>query len=245
MIDSASGYASGMTATKVRNGEQRNEQPGRGRGVALGALVGVLVLVVVAAVVVRGASFSWPNPFGESHKENPNAVVLAELVKQSKYVAASGRFQTVIDSQEDANFLPDALKGSHEVFIAEGDVDGSVEFGGLTEDAITVSPEGDSVTVHVPPAQLGKPALDTAATRLVFRERGLIDRFGEALGGGDPTNQQALYQRAEQKIADAAAKSELTQRTEENTEKFLTSLFEGMGYKQVHVIFDGPKAADR
>jgi Protein of unknown function (DUF4230) len=208
-------------------------------------LVGIAIVVVLVGVASRVANFGLRNPFAETTHENPNAVVLAELREQSRYVAASGRFQTVIDTEQDADYLPDVLKGSREIFIAEGDVDGWTEFGGLSEDAVQVSPDGKSLTVHIPPAQLSPPRLDTGATRLVSRERGILDRVGDALGGGDPGNQQALYQRAEQKITEAAQRSELTQRTEENTEKFLRSLFEGMGYTDVKVVFDGTKAANR
>jgi hypothetical protein len=229
-----------MVATKTR----REGHEGRAFNV-LTIAVAALLVVVAAVVVLRLAGVSLPNPFAETHTENPNAVVLAQLRNQSKYVAATARFQTLIDAQEDAQFLPDALKGSRELFIAEGDVDGSVDFGRLAEDAIQVSPDGQTLTVHVPPAQLGRPRIDTNATRLLSRERGLLDRLGEALGGGDPTNQQALWQRAEQKIGEAAARSELTQRTEENTAMFLRSLFGGLGYREVKVVFDGPTTGER
>jgi hypothetical protein len=225
----------------------RQERQGkRERGVSfLTVIIAAVVVLVAAVVVLRLADVGLPNPFSETEKENPNAVVLAELRDQTRYVAATGRFQTVIDSQQDADFLPDALKGSREVFIAEGEVDGSVDLAGLTEDAIQISEDGKVLTVHVPPAQLSKPRLDTDKTRLVSRDRGLIDRLGDALGGGDPTNQQALYARADQKIADAAAQSDLSRKTEENTVTFLRSLFSGLGYQDVKIVFDGPTAEQR
>lgn len=245
-----------MTATHARRSDRRRRRDeerdrgerrrgvGRSIGAVLAALaLGVLALVIAGVVLVRRVGL--PDPFAETTKENPNAVVLAELRNQSRYVAASARFQTVIDTTQDADYLPDVLKGSREIFIAEGDVDGWVDLGKLPEGAVQVSPEGDTVTVHVPPAQLGDPRIDPAATQLVSRERGLIDRVGDALGGGDPTNQQALYKRAAEKITAAAERSELRARTEENTEKFIRSLFSGMGYRDVKVVFDGPRAQDR
>jgi hypothetical protein len=227
-----------MTVSNARSPQRRGTP-------LLVVLVGVVVVAVAGVVLLRLVDVGVPNPFSETAKENPNAVVLAELKDQSRYVAASARFQTLIDSEQDADFLPDALKGSRELFIAEGEVDGSVELSGLTEDDLKVSENGEVLTVHVPPAQLSRPRIDPDATRLVSRERGLLDRLGDAVGGGDPTNQQALYQRAEQKITEAAQRSELTQRTEENTEKFLESLFEGLGYREVKVVFDGPRAEQR
>jgi hypothetical protein len=221
-------------------------KPRRGRGLSAVAFVIAAVLLVAAAVVVlKLADIGLTNPFSETARENPNAVVLAELRDQSRYVAASGRFQTLIDSVQDADYLPDALKGSRELFVAEGEVDGSVDLAGLTEADIKVSEDGKVLTIYVPPAQLGRPRIDPDATRLVSRERGIFDRLGDALGGGDPSNQQALYQRAEQKISEAAARSELSKRTEENTTKFLQSLFGGLGYQDVRVVFKGQTAEQR
>src|SRR3954447_21786946 len=86
----------------------------------------VLAVASIVALVALLIAFtplelpSLPNPFSETKKENPNAVVLAELRDQSRYVAASGRFQTVIDQEEDADYLPDVIKGQRLVFIAEG-----------------------------------------------------------------------------------------------------------------------------
>src|SRR5688572_29053917 len=118
------------------------------RGISLIAVVVAVALVAIALfVVLRLAGVGLTNPFSETTKENPNAVVLAELRDQSRYVAASARFQTVIDSEQDADYLPDALKGSRELFIAEGDVDGSVEFSGLTENDLQVSEDGQVLTV--------------------------------------------------------------------------------------------------
>src|SRR2546430_16273322 len=106
-----------MTATRLLRGP-RGQARGRIATAAL-VVVGALVLLAGAAVVVRGAHFDLPNPFAETHRENPNSVVLAQLRDQSRYVAATARFQTSIDTEEDANYLPDAIKGSHETFIAE------------------------------------------------------------------------------------------------------------------------------
>jgi hypothetical protein len=235
------------TRTRERQADRRAARAAerrtlRGRLVALAA--GTFVVIVVALLAMRVMNVEFPNPFSETKKENPNAVVLAELRNQSRYVSASGRFTTIIDSEQDADYLPDFLKGSHELFVAEGEVEGWTEFSSLTEDAIQVSEDGKSITVHVPAAQLSAPRIDPNATRLVSRDRGLLDRFGEMLSNGDPTDQQALNQRAEQKIREAAEKSELPGRAQDNSNRFLKSLFEGLGYDNVTIIVDGQNPAN-
>jgi hypothetical protein len=206
-------------------------------------VVAVVGIVVVLMLVFLLRPFGVSNPFTEERTERPNSVVLAQLIDESRYVAASGQFQTVLDVEQDTPWVPGFVKGERSVFIAEGDVEGSVDFSKLTEDAIQVSPEGDHVTVHVPQPQLSPPRLDPQDTRLVSRDRGIVDRVGDALsatGGGD---QQALYQRAEQKVAEAAEVSDLRARSRQNTEQFLRSLLEGLGYEHVEVVWDGADPA--
>jgi hypothetical protein len=207
--------------------------------------VAALVLVGVVALVLWISPWKLGDRFGEQRTEHPNAVVLAELVDQSRYLAASGRFQTLLDVEKDTQWLPDVIKGERSLFVAEGDVEGSVDLSGLTEDSIKVSADGKTVTVHLPAPQLSRPRLDPDRTRLVSRDRGLVDRVGDALGGGNAGNQQELYQRAEQKVAEAADESDLRERTRQNTEQFLRSLLKGLGYEQVVVVFDGADPAGR
>jgi hypothetical protein len=214
--------------------------PARVMTAAVVAVVGIVVVVMLVALL---RPFGWSNPFSAQRTERPNSVVLAQLIDESRYVAASGTFQTVLDVEEDTPWVPGFVKGERSVFIAEGNVEGSVDFSKLTEDAIQASPDGEHVTVHVPQPQLSPPRLDPAATRLVSRDRGIVDRVGDALsatGGGD---QQALYQRAQQKVAEAAEVSDLRARSRQNTEQFLRTLLQGLGYKQVDVVWDGADPA--
>jgi hypothetical protein len=197
--------------------------------VAVGAvgLVGLLV-----------ASLALPNLFGTTTKEQPNAVVLAQIDDLSNYQAATGRFQTIVDVDEDANLLPDWVKGEHKVLAAEGDVAASVDFSHLDDGAIVVGDDGKRVTVHVPSPTLDAAQLDRSSTRVIARDRGVLDRLDDALTSGNPSDDTALYSRAEDKLGEAAAQSDLRRRAEDNTRDFLTDLFHDAGYQDVTVVFD-------
>jgi hypothetical protein len=193
-----------------------------------GAVVAVLLFV----------SLALPDLFGTTTREQPNAVVLAQLEDLAQYQAASGRFQTLVDVEQDANLLPDWVKGERTVLAAEGDVAAAVDFSDLGEGALEISPDGASVVVHLPPPSLQPAHLDRGATRVVARDRGVLDRIDDALTSGNPTKDEDLYVRAEDKLADAAAQSDLRRRAEENTSRLLTDLLTDAGYEQVTVVFD-------
>ncbi len=212
----------------------------RGRGLLL-----VVPLVAAAFGVALAATLVGllQNPFGTTVHEEPNAVVLARLEDLSRYEAATGRFETLVDQEQDANLLPDWVKGERTVLSAEGDVEAYVDLGDLDAGAIEVSADGNEVTVHLPPPTLQDPRLDLSTTRVISRDRGLVDRVDDALTGGNPSADEALFARAEEKLAEAAAQSDLLSRAERNTTTLVTDLLTAAGFEGVTVVYDGVVAA--
>ncbi|HEX7444554.1 MAG TPA: DUF4230 domain-containing protein, partial [Acidimicrobiales bacterium] len=78
------------------------------------------------------------------------------------------------------------------------------------------------------------------ATRVIARDRGLLNRVGDAVTGANPVDDQHLYQRAAEKLSDAAAQSDLRNRAETNTEQFLRDTLKSAGVDDVTVVFDAP-----
>jgi len=118
-------------------------------------------------------------------------------------------------------------------------VDAYVDFAGIGDGAVVVSPDGKSVTINLPAPQLEKPSLDVDKSYTFAEDKGIANKIGD-LVGSDANKQQQLYQLAEQKIAAAADESELRERAEKNTRAMLESLIKGLGYERVTVNFAAP-----
>jgi len=216
---------------------------------AVRAHVGGLVLAVVGiggivVAVLLVASVALPNLLGSTTSEQPNAVTLARIQDLARFQAATGHFQTIVDVDNHANYLPDWVKGEHKVLAAEGDVAATVDLTGLDGDAIEISADGRQATIHLPAPTLQGAQLDRSATRVIARNRGMLDRVDDALTSGNPSSDDALYGRAEEKLSEAATQSDLSRRAEENTTKMLTGLLTGAGFDQVTVVYDAPQPSD-
>ncbi|MFF5209721.1 DUF4230 domain-containing protein [Streptosporangium sp. NPDC000396] len=198
-------------------------------------LAGLLVAVILLVVGGRLA-WSWLNPFGESTIDRSQPVLLQSIHNLSRFEAATGNFQVVVDLEKDAAFLPDAVKGSRTLFIGAGGVDAYVDFGGLATGALTVSPDRREVTVRLPHAQLEKPNLDNKRSYVYAQQRGLFDRVQDFLSSS-PGDQQELYVLAEKKIAEAAQASDLRTRADQNTKAMLRGMLETLGFDKVTVKF--------
>lgn len=212
----------------------------RSAGRAFGAIMalGVMGAALVVAVMLM-ASISSLNPFATTRTEHQDSVVMTKIKDLSKFEAASGRFTTIVDQETDTK-LPGWATGERVVLDAEGDVSASVDLSQLPTDAIQLSEDGKSAVVHVPAPVLDEPRLDPDATRVVARQQGVLNRLGSAVTGSNPVDDQALYQRAAEKLSDAAGQSDLQDRARANTEKFLQQTLASSGVTDVTVVFDAP-----
>jgi len=222
----------------------RTAAPRAGRGLLGGAVrvVAVVLAVLLGWVGVHHLGDLMPgfgNPFATRQVDRTGPAVLKALDDLHQYQAATGSYQVMVDLEKDARYIPSFLKGERTLFLAQGSVDAGVDFSGLGPGAVTVNPD-HSVTITLPHATLSKPVLDTDASHVVDRDRGLLDRLGSVFSDS-PTGEQALYAAAEPKLQAAADASGLVARADQNTTQMLTTFLAGLGFDHVNVVFqDNP-----
>lgn len=215
------------------------EKPHWGRRLLV--FIGVMGLLVAAVVGLSAINIlpKLRNPFATETTDRSSPVLLQSIQDLSHYVGAQGNFEVLVDLQENKRYVPDIFFNERTLFVGVGSVDAYVDFSGIGEESVIVSPDGTSVEIKLPAAQLEKPSLNTDASYVFAQERGLINAIGD-LVGNDPNKQQQLYQLAEQKIAEAAERTELRSRAEQNTKLMLESLVRGLGFERVTVTFAAP-----
>lgn len=210
-------------------------------GRSLGRWIGIAVALLAFGVVLLPRLGGWlgdlGNPFTTRSVDRSQPALLKALENLSEYRAASGTFEVIVDVEKDAKFVPSAIRGQRVVLIAHGTVDAGVDLGKL--DDRTVSLVDKRVYITLPHATLSPARLDLAKTRIFERNRGLLDRLGDALGDGTGDD-SGMYTLAEQKLAAAAAESDLLTRAEENTTTMLRNLMRPLGFEEVTVTFADP-----
>lgn len=201
------------------------------------AIVAVILVLGALAVVGRLPSL---NPFATETKDRSQPVVLKSIARLSEYRAATANLQVIVDVERDAKYLPDFLKGERTLFVAAGNVDAKVDFRELKGSAIQVSKDRRSATLTLPAPQLGEARVDPARSRVVTRERGLLDRAGGVFEDS-PTGDRQLFVLAERKLLEAArADPSLLRAARRNTVDTLTGLLRGLGFTRVTIRFSAP-----
>jgi hypothetical protein len=197
----------------------------------------VLVLVVLFAGLRLAVLPGLRDVFGTETHDRSGPALLESLQDMSRYDAASGNFQVVVDLEKDAKYLPDAIRGTRTLYVGAGTVEAYVDLGSLAKKDVTVDADRTTATLRLPHAFLGKPALDPNRSYAVSKQRGLLDRLGDFFSD-NPDSEQAVQKLAVKHIGDAAKDSELTKRAEENTTGMLDGLLRSLGFKEVTVRYD-------
>jgi hypothetical protein len=210
--------------------------PGRVPGwvKVLGAVV--LLLAVLFAGIRLSVLPGLKDLFGTETRDRSGPALLESIQDISRYEAASGNFQVVVDLEKDARFLPDAVRGSRTLYVGAGTVDAYVDLGALAKEDVVVDEDRTSATLRLPHARLGTPALDPERSYAVSKQRGLLDRLGD-LFSDNPNSEQAVQKLAVRHIGDAAEESGLTARAETNTTDMLEGLLRSLGFEKVRVTY--------
>ncbi|MFS4096940.1 DUF4230 domain-containing protein [Streptomyces sp. AF1A] len=200
----------------------------------------VAALVLVLAVLFAGIRLTVlpgiRDLFGTQTHDRSGPALLKSLQDMSRYDAASGTFQVVVDLEKDSRYLPDAIRGTRTLYVGAGTVDAYVDLGQVGERDVSVNGDRTFAALRLPHARLGRPALDPDHSYAVSKQRGLLDRIGD-LFSDNPGSEQAVQKLAVRHIGDAARGSGLTARAETNTTGMLQGLLRSLGFKQVRISY--------
>jgi Protein of unknown function (DUF4230) len=201
--------------------------------VVVGAIVAVAALLVVLSAVRLLPQLR--NPFSTQTTVRSQPPLLKSITSLSRYEAASGSFQVVVDLSRQVAFLPSFLAGSQTLFIGAGTVIAYVNFAGLKGSAITVS-AGDSVTIRLPRAQLEPAVLNVKQSYVFAEQEGVVNRIATFFAG-NPNSQQAVYIAAQDRINAAARASPLRADAQRNTTAMLDDMLASLGYRHIAVVY--------
>jgi hypothetical protein len=92
---------------------------------------GIVFAVIVAACLgLRAVHLlpSFSNPFADRTTDRSQPVLLQSMRDLSRYVAADGTFQVIVDLQQDKDNIPDFLINRRILFVGSGTVEEYVDF---------------------------------------------------------------------------------------------------------------------
>jgi hypothetical protein len=194
-------------------------------------LTPLLILVILAVITLGGISATWHTVnnllAGRMIIKPDQPSVIVEVRKLGRLETASYTVEKVIEGGDTrGNPILDALLGDRLLFIAHGDVIAGVDLSNLTEQDVSISSDGRSVTVRLPPAQILSHRLDNDLSRVYDRSTGLLTK-------GDPNLETRVRQEAERQILAAACQGGILDRARENAQSQVQTLLQLTNFSAV------------
>jgi len=205
----------------------------------MGWLTVAAVIAILALLLGLSAIQLLPrlrNPFAETAIDRSQPALLKSITAMSRYEAASGSFQVIVDLAKRSSLIPSFIEGTDTLFVGAGSDIAFVDFSGLRGRDVVVSPNRARVTLTLPPAQLEPAVLNVKQSYVFAEQQGLLNRIGNFFSS-NPNSQHQVYVLAVEKIQAAARRSPLIAEAEHNTTSMLTGLMRSLGFRQVTVIF--------
>jgi hypothetical protein len=215
-------------------------RPSRSRrlGRAFGLVVGIAAALIAVLLVLSTVHLlpQLRNPFAETTIDRSSPVVLKSISTLSRYEAASGSFQVIVDLDRRVSWLPSFIEGSQTLFVGQGTDIAFVDFSKLKGSAIKVSNNRTSVTILVPSARLEPATLNVRRSYVFAQQQGVLNRIGDFFSG-NPNSQHQVYVVAQRKIQAAARHSALLTQAQRNTRAMLTGMLKSLGFRHITVTF--------
>lgn len=211
------------------------------------SLVTLLAVIIVAGTIVWGIRYlgsripqtptlTMPSPQPTATpKIVTNAMVIRQMQSVQRLETSRYTIETVVEASTPDGWVS---RGERLLLIAHGTVVVGFDLGKLTVADIQVSPDGESVTIALPPAELLASGLDEGKTRIYSRDSG--KQLGVLPRSGDPNLETAARRRGLEQIVQSACEDGIAQRAVQDGTAALRNLLILAGFESVYVRVKDP-----
>lgn len=208
---------------------------------ALYALLGVLAVVLLLLIIL-------PRIMSNVAAEVPAQIVQIVASPTPKIIDRGGTIQQIrnLNRLETQNFsvervveasiqrgnVLDLLLGERLLLIASGNVVAGVDLSKLKADDVTISDDGESISITLPPSEIFMATLDNSRTRVYDKQTGIGTRL---MGGENKDLETQARQNAESEILKAACEGGVMQKSADQGRSSMEQFLRVLGFSHVSV----------
>lgn len=160
------------------------------------------------------------------------AAVIRRIQELNRLETTSYTVEKVIETGIEGNAFENFFFGDRLLLIAHGRVIAGIDLARLTEDDVTLSVDGTTMTVQLPPAEIFDVTLDNDKTRVYDRQQGWL-----ASANKDLETQARMA--AEEEIFRAACEDGIMQRAHDDSQRVMGQFVELLDIN-AEVVIDPP-----
>jgi len=163
---------------------------------------------------------------GAVHINVDQATVVRQIRGLERLETVSYTMDKIVSGERENPILPQFLAGDRLLLIAHGEAVAGVDLSNLEPSDVTV--RGDSVRVHLPPAEIFTTSLDNAKTKVYSRDTGLFS-------SPDPNLEGEVREAAERQLRQAALDDGILNSANANARQTIANILKSLGFAKVEL----------
>lgn len=193
-------------------------------------MFGALLMIVVVAITISAFSgfslvqFGRMLRGGQVHISVDQPTVIRQIRALQRLETISYTMDKIITGERENPVLPRFLAGDRLLLVVHGEVIAGVDLSRLQPSDVTVN--GQSVSIHIPRADILTTRIDSAKTRVYSRDTGLFTT-------PDPNLESEAREEAERQLRLAALQDGILATADKNARQTLTAMLSSFGFKTV------------
>jgi hypothetical protein len=152
--------------------------------------------------------------------------VVRQIQQLQRLETVTYTMDKIISGERDNPYLPKFLAGDRLLLVVHGQVIGGVDLAKVQPSDVVMHSE--TITFHLPQAEVFSTVIDNAKTRVYSRDTGLFT-------SPDPNLESEVRQEAERQLQLAALQDGILKSADQNARNTLTSMLKGFGFSQVEI----------
>ena len=163
---------------------------------------------------------------GQLHINVDQPTVIRQIRALQRLETVSYTMDKIVSGERENPLLPQFLAGDRLLLVVHGEAIAGLDLSKLQPSDVMV--HGNSVSIHLPAAEIFTTRLDNAKTRVYSRDTGLFTT-------PDPNLEGEVRQEAERQLQAAALQDGILKTADQNGRQTVTSLMTGLGFAAVEI----------
>src|SRR5579862_11944 len=184
-------------------------------GIAVWALAGLGLLQLTGSL--RG---------GQVHINVDQPTVVRQIRALERLETVSYTMDKIVSGEREDPILPQFLAGDRLLLVVHGEAVAGVDLSKLQPADVTV--RGNTVRIHLPPAEIFTTSLDNAKTKVYSRDTGLFS-------SPDPNLEGEVREAAEQQLRTASLDDSILKTADSNARQTITNILKTFGFANVEI----------
>jgi hypothetical protein len=156
------------------------------------------------------------------HVDQPT--VVHQIQQLQRLETVSYTMDKIISGEHDNPYLPQFLAGDRLLLVVHGEVVGGINLAGLQAGDVLI--QGQTASIHLPPAEILSTRIDNAKTRVYSRDTGLFS-------SPDPNLESEVREEAERQLQQAALQDGILKTAADNARSTISGMLKGSGFRKV------------